>query len=95
MPKFSATPPPDPAPQPEVAEVGIQTRESRTSNMCELDREDLLELLRELLVTPRQHLDSVMELIEKELSQPDVCYNKMLKHVHEYSAIDVCRRRTV
>lgn len=87
--KSSITPPPEPAPQPDVTEVGIQTRESRNSNMSELDREDLLELLRELVVTPRQHLDSVMELIEKELSLPDISYNKMLRHVHEYSAIDV------
>ena len=57
--------------------------------MCDVDREDLLELLRELVVTPRRHLDSVMELIEKELSQPDVSYNKMLRFVHEFSAIDV------
>lgn len=71
---------------PETAEIGIQTRET---SVRDLDREDLLELLRELVVTPRQHLDSVMELIEKELSRPDVSYNKMLRHVHEFSAIDV------
>ena len=75
--------------QPDVTEIGIQTKESKSSNMSDLNREDLLELLRELVVTPRQHLDSVMELIEMELSQPDISYNKMLRHVHEYSAIDV------
>ena len=70
----------------DTAEIGIQTRESSIRDM---DREDLMELLRELVVTPRQHLDSVMELLENELSQPDVNYNKMLRHVHDYSAIEV------
>lgn len=71
----------------DTVEIGIQTKES---SIREMDREDLMELLRELVVTPRQHLDSVMELLENELLQPDVNYNKMLRHVHDFSSMEVC-----
>lgn len=74
-------------PLPETNEVGIQTKET---NLCDFDREDLLELLREIVVMPRQHLDTVMRKIEKELVQPEVSYNRMLKHVHRFSAMEVC-----
>jgi hypothetical protein len=62
--------------------MGIQTKRGSPQDM---DREDLLELLRELVVTPRQHLDHVMEQLEKDLAEPDVSYDKMLRHVHRYS----------
>ncbi len=71
---------------PETADAGNQTRES---SIRDYDREDLLELLRELVVTPRQNLDTVMEQIEKELCEPDVSYNRMLKQVHKFSAMEV------
>lgn len=71
---------------PKTAEVAIQTMEA---SIRDYDREDLLELLRELVVTPRQHLDAVMEQIEKDLCQSDVSYNKMLKDVHKFSAMEV------
>lgn len=71
---------------PETTEVGSQTKEM---SLRDFDREDLLELLREIVVMPRQHLESVMEEIEKELVHPDVSYNRMLKHVHKFSAMEV------
>ena len=66
----------------ETTDSAIQTRDDEVQQ-----REDLLELLRELVMTPRKYLDAVMEMIEKELCQPDVSYNKMLKQVLQYSAI--------
>ena len=72
--------------RPETAETGIQTKEA---NLKDYDREDLLELLKELVITPRQHLDHVMELLEKDLDEPEISYNKMLRHVHSLSVAEV------
>lgn len=69
-----------------TAEAGVQTKET---SVHDFDRDDLLELLREIVVMPRQHLDSAMERIEMELGQPDVSYKKMLRHVHKFSAMEV------
>ena len=77
---------------PATTETSIQTSiQTKESNIRDIDREDLLEFLRELVVMPQQHLDSVMEKIEDELGKPDVNYSKMLRHVHKYSAMEVRR----
>ena len=49
----------------------------------------MLELLRELVVTPRNHLDSLLTLLGGELSKPDINYSKMLRYVHEYTDLEV------
>lgn len=71
---------------PETADTGMQTKDGE---MQDRDRGDLLELLRELVVTPRQHLDHVMDQLEKDLDEPEISYNKMLRHVHKLSAAEV------
>ena len=70
----------------EPLEIGVQTKDT---NIRDQDKEEFLELLKELVVIPRKHLDTVMALIKQELAKPDVNYSWMLKLVHEYTAIEV------